>query len=99
MEVFLNNVNTLDSIFLDGRPILWNADSTRTSNRLLLHAIRKEGLDISFSSTQVDSLNFTIIERSLRIPADWLKMPMPDHHIPGPGNYSDAIFTKETFTF
>ncbi len=99
LEIFLNNVNTLDSLILDGRPILWNADSTRTSNRLLLHAIRKEGLNIRFTSPQADSFSMTIIERSLRIPSDWLKVPMPDNYIQGTGNYSDAIFTKETFTF
>ena len=99
MEVLMQNLNTIGDYRIDGRPINWQVDSTRRMNRVLLFATRKEGVNLTFESKQENGFKLTVIERSLRIPKSWLKDPMPLNHIPGPDSYSDAVFTKETFSF
>ncbi len=96
-QILINGIDGTD-VALNGRPIDWNILNNNSKNHLVFQTVRPEGFKISFTSKNKTPFELKLVERSHRIPPEWLEIPRPKDEVPGPDYYSDAYFTQVTFS-
>ena len=91
-ELKIQGIGNIRDLKINGRPLEW---ANKYDFRISVLSFGPDGLSLEYSTDTDEPLTISLIQRSLRIPKDWLKNPIPPNFIPGPGGFSDVIMTRQ----